>query len=713
MRKTSWRRPSGRTAGRGVVGRAVLYMLAALGVCAIVAPAAEASLSRATFRAQRLCSTPRPGTAACLGMRLISKAITNAELRATARRQAEEASQGATPKVTSKAVPGGLTPQSLHAAYSLPGETAGSATQTIGIVDAYNDPTAEADLAVYDTTFGLPACTAANGCFRKLNEQGKASPLPAKSGEWSTEISLDLQMAHGICENCRLVLVEAASTSYGDLGAAVNAAATAGATEISNSYGGPEASGYGSFNAPYNHPGVVVTASSGDCGYFNQACSGTAAANFPADSSTVVAVGGTTLSHASGSWSSSAWNAGGSGCSHVFGASSWQLAASGFSATGCGNGRSVADVSAEGDPYTGVDVYDSTPAGSGDGTGWGVWGGTSAAAPIVAGEFALGGGARGVAYPAATLYSHLGEEAALTDVLSGGNGSCSGTTACRASVGYDAPTGVGSPVALGAFTVAGTPVATAAPAISGSAEQGQVLTAGAGTWSPTATSLTYHWAQCNAAGADCMAVPGATGATFTLPASIVGASVRAIVTGSNGAGAGAAAESAPTATIASNVPQITGVSPVSAITGETVTITGNALAATSQVRFGALTASFTVASAHQIQAVVPSGASAAAVSIVTPAGKATSPVKFTPTLSVTGETPSRAKQGAIVTIKGLGFTPTSAVSFHGVPATSVTYVSPTTLKAVVPAGASTGLIGVANSSAPVGSVTTAGSFVVS
>jgi hypothetical protein len=645
-------------------------------------------------------------------MRLISKAITNAQLSASARRQAEEVGKGVTPKVSSKAVPGGLTPQSLHAAYSLPIETAGSATQTIGIVDAYNDPTAEADLAVYDTTFGLPACTTANGCFRRLNEQGKASPLPARSDEWSTEISLDLQMAHAICENCKLVLVEAASTSYGDLGAAVNAAAAAGATEISNSYGGPEGAGYGSFNAPYNHPGVVVTVSSGDCGYFNQACGGTAAADFPADSSTVVAVGGTTLSHASGSWSSSAWNAGGSGCSHVFGASSWQLSASGFSATGCGNGRSVADVSAEGDPYTGVDVYDSTPAGSGDGTGWGVWGGTSAAAPIVAGEFALGGGARGVAYPAATLYSHLGDEAALTDVTSGSNGSCSGTTACRAAGGYDAPTGVGSPLALSAFTVAGAPVATALPSISGNAEQAQVLTASAGTWSPAATSLAYRWALCNASGADCVAVSGATGATFTLPASAVGATVRAIVTGSNGSGAGAAAESAASAVIASSVPQITSVSPTSTITGETVTISGSALTATSQVHFGGLAATFTVVSAHQIQAVVPSGAVAATVSIVTPSGKATSAARFTPALSVTGETPSRAKQGAIVTIKGLGFTPTSTVSFHGVPATSVTYVSATTLKAVVPAGASTGLIAVANSIAPVGSVTTAGSFVV-
>ena len=223
--------------------------LALLGTCVLMlalSPVASGLPSRAAFRAQRLCSNPRPGTAACLGMRLVSKALTKGDLRANMLRQAREAAQGATPKVTSKFVPNGLTPQALHAAYSLPTETAGSATQTIAVVDAYNDSTAEADLGVYDTTFGLPACTAANGCFRKLNEQGKSSPLPARNGEWASEISLDVQMAHAICQNCRLLLVEAKSTLYSDLGAAVNAAVAAGATEVSNSYGGSEGPGYAS-----------------------------------------------------------------------------------------------------------------------------------------------------------------------------------------------------------------------------------------------------------------------------------------------------------------------------------------------------------------------------------------------------------------------------------------------------------------------------------
>ena len=315
-------------------------------------------------------------------MRLISKSLTGRQLRANAVRQANEAARGATPKVTK--APGGLTPQNLHAAYALPLEAAGSAGQTIGIVDAYNDPTAEADLAVYDKQFGLPACTAANGCFRKLNQSGRSGPLPARNGEWATEISLDVQMAHAVCPYCRLLLVEASSESYSDLGTAVNAAVAAGATEVSNSYGGSEAPGYESFNSPYDHPGVVVAVASGDCGYLNEACPRTQAANFPADSPDVVAVGGTSLSASSGSWASAAWNDGGSGCSEVFTAPLWQSALTGFSATRCGSGRAVADVAAVGDPYTGVDVYDSTPSGNGAPTGWTVLGGTSAASPIVA-----------------------------------------------------------------------------------------------------------------------------------------------------------------------------------------------------------------------------------------------------------------------------------------------------------------------------------------
>ena len=646
-------------------------------------------------------------------MRLVSKSLTSTELKASARRQAMEAAGGATPHVTSKTVPGGLTPANLHSAYSLPTETAGSSTQMIALVDAYNDPTAEADLGVYDSAFGLPACTSANGCFKKINQQGKASPLPAKQGEWSSEISLDVQMAHAICQNCHILLVEATNENWGNLGAAVNAAVAAGATEISNSYGGAEGSGYASINtAYYVHPGVVLTVSSGDCGYFNQACSGTAAADFPAASPNVVAVGGTTLSHSGSTWSSTAWDDGGSGCSHAFTAALWQSTVENFSATGCGSGRSVTDVSAVGDPYTGVDVYDSTPASSGDPTGWGVWGGTSAASPMVAAEFALAGGARGISNPAATLYSHFGQGEYLDDVTSGSNGSCSGTTACKASSGYDGPTGVGSPISLSAFAVSGTPEDASAPTISGVAQQGQTLTASTGEWSAGPTEYSYHWVLCNSSGTSCSAVSGVTGSTFLLPASAVGSTVRVVVSASNATGGGTPTFSTQTAAVASNVPEVTGFTPASAITGSSVTITGSALTAASQVRFGSFAATFKVLSSSAIEATVPSGVGAGTISVTTPTSTATSSAKFTPSFSLTGETPSRASVGATITIKGLGFTPGSTVSFGGVSATSVTYVSAGTLKAVLPSGAHTGPISVTNSSAPAGTVKSAGSFVV-
>jgi subtilase family serine protease len=692
---------------RGLTGRtavAVACMFTTAATPALALP------SRKLNREQRLCSTPRAGHAECLDERLISKSLTKSDLTANIRRQAREEQEGVKPAVTSKTVPAGLTPANLHAAYSMPTETPASATQTVAIVDAYNDPTVEADLGVYDQAFGLPACTAKNGCFKRVNEEGKASPLPGKNGEWSTEISLDVQMVHAICENCRILLVEAASTGYSDLGKAVQAAASAGATEISNSYGGAESSGINSVNFYYEHPGVVVTVSSGDCGYFNQGCNGTAAANFPAASPSVVAVGGTSLTVSEGSWSSKAWSDAGSGCSHVFSAQPWQSTAANFSATGCGSGRSVADVSAIGDPYTGVDVYDSTPSGSGASTGWGVWGGTSAASPIVAAEFALAGGARGVGNPADTLYSHLGESGNLQDSTSGSTGSCSSARSCTAASGYDGPTGVGSPVGLGAFAVSGTPANSAVPSVSGSAEQAQTLTATSGTWSASPAGYSYQWVLCSSSGSECQALSGATSSTLALSASAVGFTVRVVVGAHNGSGYGSMVESAATAVVASNVPSVTGFTPATAATGATIKITGSALRGATAVRFNGLSATFAVLSSTEIETVVPSGASAGKVTVVTPAKTVASSAKFTPSFSVTSESPSRAAVGATVTIKGAGFTSSSSVSFNGVAATSVTFVSATTIKAVVPAGASTGVVTVTTSA---GSTHSAGSFVVS
>ena len=669
--------------------------------------------SQTRFRVHRLCGTPRPGAAACLGMKLVPAALTSADLHAAANRQASEAAGGARPAVSVKnPYPGYLTPQRLHAAYALPTETAASALQTVAVVDAFDDPTAEADLDVYDKEFGLPACTTANGCFRKINQSGNASPLPKKQGEWAGEISIDVQMARAICQSCRILLVETKSEEFSDLGTGVNAAVNAGATEISNSYGGPEEPGFTSLNASYyNHPGVVVTASSGDCGYLNKACpEDEVAADFPSSSPDVISIGGTSLTESKEVWSSKVWKEGGSGCSDVFAVAAWQSAAANFSATGCGSSRSSADVAAIGDPNTGVDVYDSTPEGNGNPTGWGVWGGTSVASPIVAAEYGLAGGAQNVAYPASTLYPHLGDAGALYDVVSGKNGSCAGATSCQAAVGFDGPTGVGSPLGLAAFTVAGSPVNSAPPVIAGVAEQGQTLSVTQGEWSNSPTSIGDQWARCNTGGSGCAAITGATGSTYTLSSADVGSTIRVQETAANGTGTGAPAASTPTATVSSNVPAITGFTPSSGITGSSLTIEGTALAGVTEVKLGKLTASFTVLSPTQIEAIVPDGAKAGKLAVSGPGGSATTKAKFTPSFSLTAFSPQHGAPGKTVTVRGVGFTPGSSVSFDGVAATSVTFVSSKQLKASVPAGAASGAITVTNTSAPVGTVAGAGTF---
>ncbi len=680
-----------------------------------LAPAAAAARPAspgAHARVARACRAPRPRHAACMSLRLIPGSLSAADLHSNAIRFATDLAHGAIPAVTyTSPWPGYLTPQSLHAAYSLPAETPFAAAQTIAVVDAFNDPTAEADLAVYDTQFGLPACTTANGCFKKVNEEGKASPLPPTEGGWATEISLDVQMAHAICQGCHVLLVEARSEEFNDLGRAVDAAAAAGATEISNSYGGGEESGLiAEDGAYYEHPGTVLTASTGDCGYLNDSCFGyPSTANFPAVSPDVVAVGGTSLTDTKGVWASSAWREGGSGCSTLLAAAPWQAAVANFAATGCGANRSVADVAAIGDPDTGVDVYDSTPESSGAPTGWGVWGGTSVASPIVAAEYALAGGAHGVSQPASDLYAHFGESGALYDVAAGINGSCGGTTECIAVEGFDGPTGVGSPIGLGAFGAPGSPESLTPPAIAGAPQLGLELTASPGTWAGAPAGYTYQWERCKRG--SCQAIAGATASTYTPVTADVGSTERVSVIASNSVGYSPIVDSAQTATVASDVPKATGLTPGSGITGSSVTITGTALNGATRVAFGAHAALYTIVSATEIEAIVPDGATPARVTVTTPGGKAAAP-EFTPTLSVKSFAPASDPPGKTVTIRGLGFNATSGVSFGGVPSADVTYVSAAELKASIPAGAASGAITVTNSSAPAGTVSGARSFSV-
>lgn len=369
--------------------------------------------SPAAPHARDVCATAAPGHARCF-----------ARVRTDV-----SGGRGVRGAAAHAAAPAGLGPADLRSAYGLP--ATGGANQTVGIVDAGDDPNAEADLAVYRSTYGLPACTTANGCFRKVNQRGATSPLPPNQG-WSIEIALDLDMVSAACPQCHIVLVEGDDASFAALAASVDQAVTLGATEVSNSYGGTEANGLDQWAKDYSHPGVAILASSGDSGY------GTP--NTPAVYPSVIAVGGTSLTRDSSArgWTESAWSGASSGCSAWVAKPSWQ------SDPNC-PGRMVADVSADADPATGPAVYETV-----DAPGWIVVGGTSAASPYVAGVIALAGNPQ--RYPDASyFYTHASD---LYDITTGGNGvhqDCGGDYQCTAGPGYDGPTGNGSPHGLAAF----------------------------------------------------------------------------------------------------------------------------------------------------------------------------------------------------------------------------------------------------------------------
>ena len=482
------------------------------------------------------CHSPAPGHAACLALELVPKtAAAFAHNHPIGMTRAASSITAAAPSPLAGQL--GLRPQDLHSAYSLPNEA--STTQTIALVDAYNDPNAESDLETFDSEFDLPKCTRANSCFEQVNQEGHSSPLPfpRTTGElatqrtlcekekteaaclpveeaegWSVEISLDIETAHATCQNCHIALVEASSSEYGAFDAAENTAVNLGANEVSNSWGGPECvEGFGCVgeDSAFNHPGVVIAASAGDDGYLNWLAEPPSSpyADFPAALPQVVAVGGTRLNTlgTKGEWTGeSVWNdggesegskdgygAGGGGCSTQFTAQSWQQAVPDWSQVGCGSNRAVADVSADGDPYSGVAVYDSsksctTPYREGGKTHvlahWCTIGGTSLASPLVTATFALANGAHGVKYPAQTLYENAAKSpSSLHDITLGSNGecalpfdeetglqecepaedaqtSCSSHLICLAGPGYDGPTGLGTPDGLAPFEpAAGAP----------------------------------------------------------------------------------------------------------------------------------------------------------------------------------------------------------------------------------------------------------------
>ncbi|MFI6686730.1 putative Ig domain-containing protein [Streptomyces sp. NPDC050485] len=454
------KRPFGLARLTGSVSTAVLSAVALVTgglIAAAPSVAAAAHSGSQPANTQRLCAQPaKAGMMACLAL-----ARTDVQHHLG---------------ISPAAAPSGYGPTDLQSAYALPA-TAGSGA-TVAIVDAQDDPNAESDLATYRSQYGLPACTTANGCFKKVDQNGGTSYPTADSG-WAGEISLDVDMVSAVCPQCHILLVEATSASMADLGTAVNRAVTMGAKYVSNSYGGSEdATDPTSDSSYFNHPGVAITVSSGDSGY---------GVEYPAASQYVTSVGGTSLSRASNSrgWSESVWGTSsggqgaGSGCSAYDPKPSWQTD------TGCSK-RTVADVSAVADPATGLAVYDSYQA-----TGWNVYGGTSASSPIIAGVYALAGTPAANTNPASYPYAHA---SSLNDVTSGANGSCSPSYLCTAGPGYDGPTGLGTPNGTAAFT-GGTSTGNTVSVANPGSQSTQVNTAASlqikATDSNSSQSLTY------------------------------------------------------------------------------------------------------------------------------------------------------------------------------------------------------------------------------
>ncbi len=374
----------------------------------------------------------------------------------------------ATPLAGSIPFSSSLTPAAFHTAYQLPCSPGGVISSvcstplvfgpTIAIVDAYHMPTIENDLNVYSSYFGLPPCTKANGCLQVVNELGGSSlPSTVNSG-WAMETALDVEVAHAICQTCKILLVETYSNTFTDLATGVNTAANLGAVAISNSYGAGEWNGEKVYDSFYNHPGIAVTASSGDSGY---------GAEYPAASPNVVAVGGTTLNLFTDLTYSSetVWTNAGGGCSAYETANLWQNSLQNWNLTNCGTFRAIADIAAVADPNTGAAVYDSTFYNGQK--GWWQIGGTSLSSPIIAAAFAMGIKLEPNVQAASILYLN-NMSSNFHDITSGSNGSCA-TVMCNGATGFDGPTGLGTPNGIGGFggvNILLTPTATPTPTLS-------------------------------------------------------------------------------------------------------------------------------------------------------------------------------------------------------------------------------------------------------
>ena len=477
-----------------VVLAAGMLVGAPLGVASIQAAAAQSAAGSGSE--VHACGVPAAHDATCGAIQLLfPSANWHPGPNAHAAKGKGGGGGGSTPAPPSS----GYYPGDLESAYGLAAEAAafgpGPHAPTVAVVDAYDDPYAASDLAAYraslskatDPATGIndpaipPLCSSSvsTGCvtFTKVNQSGGSSYPRANTG-WSEEISVDLDMISAICPDCNIELIEASSSSFSDLAAAVTYAKTLSPAAVTNSYGGSEFASETSYNSTYAAgTSTAVTVATGDSGY---------GVEFPAASPGVTAVGGTSLTYST-SGTSVAWNPqrvwskAGSGCSAYEPMPSWQKDTGVYSLAADCNGRQVADVAAVADPSTGVAVYDTYGE-----PGWMVFGGTSVSAQIIGAVYGLAAGAGQFHPSASSLYldgqsQSTGPTPGLVPVGSGSNGHCGGDYLCDAAAslksGYNGPTGLGTPEGIGAFTATST---TSAGSL-GFSVSGESLTAG--TWS--------------------------------------------------------------------------------------------------------------------------------------------------------------------------------------------------------------------------------------
>ena len=448
-------------------------------------------LPQSVLTATDVCGLARPNHARCDALSLVLRTngtLVRPRVRASRPNRISPAARG--PRSAHAAViaapaaspPEPGTPAYVQQAYDMAYlSTTGGSAKTVAIVDAYDDPNAEADLATYRATFGLPACTTANGCFKKVNQAGAASPLPAEDDGWETETSLDLDAVSALCPRCKILLVEANSDTLSDLQPALAKAASLGATQISNSWSvASKSAPQGSFT----FAGVATVAASGDEGFVDSGFS-----NYPAAFAAVTAAGGTSLAATSDAtnprgFDETAWSLGtdgsgaGSGCDLKVTKPSYQTD------SGC-TGRAYSDVSAAADPNTGLLVYDSAHGG------WAILGGTSLASPLIAAFYAAGG------ISAATAQWAYTSHALLNDPISGSVGTCATTIfyICNAGPGYDGPTGTGSisgAVVPGAPGIGGPTIAPDGTSTYSTALTAQSASLRGGVY-PNGLDTTYWW----------------------------------------------------------------------------------------------------------------------------------------------------------------------------------------------------------------------------